>query len=90
VLARLAAGTRRGRAAGALIGAAGLAALVLAALAAPALAASALPPGTLLSRLSNLHAVSHWAYPDTEATIHAAPSGGSRSVGRLRFLVAVA
>jgi hypothetical protein len=52
----------------------------------PALAAGALPAGTLLTRLSNLHTVSHWAYPDSEATIRATPSVRSLRLGRLRFL----
>ena len=40
----------------------------------------------MLTRLSNLHTVTQWAYPDSEAPVHASRSGRSPTVGRLRFL----
>jgi hypothetical protein len=46
----------------------------------------ALPGGALLTPLSDLHAVSRWAYPSGEAAIRAAPSGRSDALGRLRLL----
>lgn len=67
-----------------------LAALAIAAaamLAPRALAApAALPAGTALARLSDLRTVSHWAYPNSETVVRAAPAGHARAVGRLRFL----
>jgi len=57
--------------------------LVAIAASGPAAAAQA---GAVVARLSNLHTVSQWAYPDSEALVHASPSGQSRAVGRLRFL----
>jgi hypothetical protein len=79
VLAVLAAGMRRGHAR--------LAVLVVSASAALApSAADAVPPGAVVSRLSDLHAVSHWAYPASEAPVRASPSARARAVGRLRFL----
>jgi L,D-transpeptidase catalytic domain len=62
-----------------------LAALALAAMPSPAHAA---PPATVaaLARLSNLHTVSRWAYPNSEAPVHAHPAGESRVIGHLRFL----
>ncbi|HEY4812452.1 MAG TPA: L,D-transpeptidase [Solirubrobacteraceae bacterium] len=46
------------------------------------------PPATVavLARLSNLRTVSRWAYPSSEALVHADPSGESRVIGHLRFL----
>jgi hypothetical protein len=77
---RLAVGARRR---GALLSL--LATSMLAATTAPAHAG---PPATIaaLARLSNLHTVSRWAYPNSEAPVHAHPSAGSRVIGRLRFL----
>ncbi len=62
-----------------------LTALMLASTTAPAHAGS---PATVaaLARLSNLHTVSRWAYPNSEALVHSDPSAGSRVIGRLRFL----
>lgn len=40
----------------------------------------------MLTRVSDLHGVSHWAYPDSEALVHASPSARARALGRLRFL----
>jgi hypothetical protein len=61
---------------------------LLAALALAATPAYAGQPATIaaLARLSNLHTVSRWAYPSSEAMVHAHPAPGSRVVGRLRFL----
>ncbi len=42
--------------------------------------------GAVVARLSNLRTVSQWAYPDSEALVHASPSGKSPSIGRLRLL----
>jgi hypothetical protein len=63
-----------------------LAVLVLAVLALPATAAAETATGTLFTTLSNLHTLSYWAYPDSEALVHSSPSRGSQPVGRLRFL----
>jgi hypothetical protein len=59
--------------------------LAMAAIAAPAYAGQ---PATIaaLARLSNLHTISRWAYPNSEAMVHAYPAPGSRVVGRLRLL----
>jgi L,D-transpeptidase catalytic domain len=43
-----------------------------------------LHPGLL--RLSDLHAVSRWAYPSDEAHVRLSPSPHARSLGQLRFL----
>jgi len=40
----------------------------------------------VITRLSNLHSLSRWAYPLGEALIRASPSPHARAVGRLRFL----
>jgi hypothetical protein len=37
-------------------------------------------------RLSDLRTLSHWAYPNAEASVRAAPSPGARWVGNLRLL----
>jgi hypothetical protein len=76
---RLAGGTRRRGA---------LSLLVALVLAATAAVAHAGPPATVaaLARLSNLHTLSRWAYPNSEAPVHAYPSAGSHVIGRLRFL----
>jgi L,D-transpeptidase catalytic domain len=49
-------------------------------------ASAALPAGTAVTHLSDLRAVSHWAYPTSEAQAFAAPTTQARAVGRLRFL----
>src|SRR5690349_11535623 len=36
--------------------------------------------------LTNLHAVSRWAYPQTAGVVHRDPSAGSRVVGRLHLV----
>lgn len=46
----------------------------------------ALPAGTVLTHLSDLGAVSHWAYPAAETVVHATPSARARGIGRLHFL----
>jgi L,D-transpeptidase catalytic domain len=57
-----------------------------------ALATLAPAPGALaggsavITRLSNLHSLSRWAYPLGEAVIRSSPGPRSRAVGRLRFL----
>src|SRR4051794_38838625 len=43
-------------------------------------------PRAVLTRLSNLHSLSRWAYPNTAGTIRASHSRNSRAVGKLRFL----
>jgi len=58
-------------------------ALLLGAAQAPAAGAA---PHAVVTRLSNLHSLSRWAYPTSASTIRAAPSPHSRAVGRLRFL----
>jgi hypothetical protein len=63
-----------------------LAAVALAATAPAMPAAAAVPAGAVLASLSNLRTVSHWAYPSSEALVHASPSVRSRAIGRLRFL----
>jgi L,D-transpeptidase catalytic domain len=62
-----------------------LAALTLAAVPTPVRAS---PPATVaaLARLSNLRTVSRWAYPSSEALVHAYASAESRMIGHLRFL----
>ncbi len=44
------------------------------------------PPRPVLTRLSNLHTLSRWAYTETASTIRSSPSASSNPVGRLRFL----
>ena len=56
------------------------------ALAAPAPVAPEAPPRAVVTRLSNLHSVTRWAYTESDAVIRAAPSPRARPVGRLRFL----
>jgi hypothetical protein len=64
-----------------------LLATALVALAAlPALATAALPAGAVVAPLSNLHTLTHWAYPSSEAPVHASPSPRARTIGRLRLL----
>ncbi len=70
-----------------------LTACAAAALAAPAGArAAATPeaasaaPQPVLTRLSNLHTLSRWAYTKTASVIRSFPSARSNPVGRLRFL----
>ena len=62
-----------------------VAAMTLAAIA-PRGAAAAVQNGTVLARLSDLHTVSRWAYPASEALVRASPSARAHPVGRLRFL----
>jgi L,D-transpeptidase catalytic domain len=40
----------------------------------------------VLTSLSDLHTLSRWAYPNSEALVHASPSRRSAVVSRLRFL----
>jgi hypothetical protein len=61
-----------------------LCALALAMMAPPALALT--PAGAVITRVSDLQGTSHWAYPDTEALVHASPSAHARVIGKLRFL----
>ena len=49
-------------------------------------APGALAEGTVVTRLSNLHSLSRWAYPLEEAAIRSSPGARSSAVGRLRFL----
>ncbi len=51
-------------------------------------APAALPAGTAVTRLSDLHTVSHWAYPTSEAQVRVAPTRHARVAGRLHFLTA--
>jgi len=60
--------------------------VLVAALAGPALAAAQAAGSTVLTRLSDLRTVSRWAYPTSEAVVHASPSSTARAVGRLRLL----
>jgi hypothetical protein len=74
-----------------LVAAATVAAASLAAAAAPAPAAaqataSKAPPRAVVTRLSNLHSLTRWAYPESASVIRSAPSAGARALGRLRFL----
>jgi hypothetical protein len=59
-----------------------LATLTLAVTATPAHAGA---PATVaaLASLSNLHTLSRWAYPDSEAPVHAYPASGSHVIGQL-------
>jgi hypothetical protein len=43
-------------------------------------------PGVVVTRLSNLHTLTRWAYPSSEAPVHASSSVRSRTIGRLRLL----
>lgn len=61
-----------------------LCALAIALMAPPALALT--PAGAVITRVSDLQGISHWAYPDTEALVHASPSAHARVIGKLRFL----
>ncbi|HYM46506.1 MAG TPA: L,D-transpeptidase [Solirubrobacteraceae bacterium] len=76
------AGTRRRRALVGLLSATALSA----ALAGPNLAAAQDSAGAVLTRLSDLHAVSRWAYPASAALIRSSPSARAHALGRLRFL----
>lgn len=63
-----------------------LGAVTLAAvLATPAPAVARTAPHVVYKRLSDLHALSRWAYPAAEATARSAPSPRARAVGQLRF-----
>jgi hypothetical protein len=42
--------------------------------------------GPVVTRLSNLHTLTRWAYPNSEALVHASPSVRSRAIGHLRLL----
>jgi hypothetical protein len=53
---------------------------------ASASAAGAAAKAPVLTPLSNLHTLSRWAYPNSEALVHASPSRRAAVVGRLRFL----
>ncbi len=57
----------------------------LASLCASPLVASAGAAVTVTS-LSNLHTLTHWAYPTSEALVRVSPSPRARALGRLRFL----
>jgi len=72
---------------GALVSAA-CAALACATGAAAQPGASAPQPLAAVTRLSNLHSLSRWAYPMTASAIRASPSRHAVAVGRLRFLTA--
>ena len=61
-------------------------ALLVSLAALPATATAALPAGAVLAPLSNLHTLTRWAYPSSEAPVHASPSPRSRTIGRLRLL----
>jgi hypothetical protein len=63
-----------------------LAALCLAACAAAQVPAAQAAPQAVYERLSDLRTLSHWAYPNAEASVRAAPSPRARSVGNLRLL----
>jgi len=82
VIATQGAGTRWRRALRCLLSTTAFAA----ALAGPALAATQAGDGTILTRLSDLHTVSRWAYSRSEAVVRASPSSRAHPVGRLRFL----
>jgi hypothetical protein len=43
-------------------------------------------PGAVLTRLSDLHTLSQWAYPKSQAVVRAEPSFGAQKLGALRFL----
>jgi hypothetical protein len=49
-------------------------------------ASGATAKAPVLMSLSNLHTLSRWAYPNSEAPVHASPSRRSAVRGRLRFL----
>jgi len=77
------AGTRRRRL---LRGALGASALLMV-LGGPALAVASQPGATaVITGLSNLHSISRWAYPSSEALVRTSPSSGARALGRLQFL----
>jgi len=42
--------------------------------------------GSSVVRVSNLHGISHWAYPIYEAAVRASPSANARALGRLHYL----
>jgi hypothetical protein len=48
--------------------------------------AQAAQPQATVTRLSNLHTTTRWAYPRTAAPIHSSHSASSAVLGRLRFL----
>jgi hypothetical protein len=48
--------------------------------------AEAAPPQAAVTRLSNLHTATRWAYPLRPAPIHSSPSPSAAVRGRLRFL----
>jgi hypothetical protein len=64
----------------------GLIALTLPAGALGAATAQAAQPQAAVTRLSNLHTTTRWAYPLKAAPIHSSPSASSAVKGRLRFL----
>jgi hypothetical protein len=49
-------------------------------------AATAATGAPVVTPLSNLHTLSRWAYPSSEALVHAEPSRRSAVVGRLHYL----
>lgn len=64
-----------------------LVALALGLLTAASLAASAAGAQTaVLTRLSNFHSQTRWAYPMENAVVRSTPSSHGRAMGRLRFL----
>lgn len=63
-----------------------LAAFCIAASAAAQAPAAVAAPQAVYKQLSDLRTLSHWAYPNAEATVRAAPSPQSRPVGSLRLL----
>src|SRR5579871_646182 len=71
---------------GAALAVAGLAAPGASAQAAAAAASSKAPPRAVISRLSNLHSVTRWAYPENDSVVRSGPSSRASPVGRLRFL----
>jgi hypothetical protein len=48
--------------------------------------AAASVPGPGLTQLSNLHTLSEWAYPTSEAVVRVEPSAHARALSALRFL----
>jgi L,D-transpeptidase-like protein len=54
--------------------------------ASPTLPAAPAPGSTVPTRLSDLRTISHWAYPRSEALVHASPSPAAHALGRLQFL----
>jgi lipoprotein-anchoring transpeptidase ErfK/SrfK len=63
-----------------------LAGLCVAACAAAHVPAARAAQQAAYERLSDLRTLSHWAYPNAEASVRAAPSPQARSVGNLRLL----